>query len=194
MDIFNNDTFNIIIRCVVAMTTLFFMTKLLGKKQVSELSLFDYVVGISIGNFASEMAINLEAEFFNALLAIVVFGLLAYIISILTLKSLKLRKFFVGAPTILIENGKIETTLDKAKVLRGVVEPLITLAKIGDVPARRLALKKLPHAESVRKLFHEIAPVFKDRNGGYTRVLKTGRRQGDNAEMAIIEFVEEIKK
>ena len=107
MDIFNNDTFNIIIRCVVAMTTLFFMTKLLGKKQVSELSLFDYVVGISIGNFASEMAINLEAEFFNALLAIVVFGLLAYIISILTLKSLKLRKFFVGAPTILIENGKL---------------------------------------------------------------------------------------
>ena len=74
----------------------------------------------------------------------------------------------------LIENGKIETTLDKAKVLRGVIEPLITLAKRGDVAARRLALQKLPNAESVRKLFHEIAPVFKDRNGGYTRVLKTG--------------------
>ena len=94
----------------------------------------------------------------------------------------------------LIENGKIETTLDKAKVLRGVVEPLITLAKKGDVPARRKKKKKLPHAVSVRKLFHEIAPVFKDRNGGYTRVLKTGRRQGDNAEMAINEFVEEIKQ
>ena len=107
MDIFNNDTFNIIIRCVVAMTTLFFMTKLLGKKQVSELSLFDYVVGISIGNFASEMAINLEAEFFNAMLAIVVFGVLAYIISILTLKSLKLRKFFIGSPTILLEHGNL---------------------------------------------------------------------------------------
>ena len=85
----------------------------------------------------------------------------------------------------LIENGKIETTLDKAKVLRGVIEPLITLAKRGDVAARRLALKKLPNAESVRKLFHEIAPVFKDRNGGYTRVLKLGRRKGDNAEMAL---------
>lgn len=107
MDIFNNDIVNVIIRCVVAMTTLFFMTKLLGKKQVSELSLFDYVVGISIGNFASEMAINLEAEFFNSLLAIVVFGLLAYVISVSTLKSLKLRKFFVGAPTILIEKGKL---------------------------------------------------------------------------------------
>ena len=89
------------------MTTLFFMTKLLGKKQVSELSLFDYVVGISIGNFASEMAINLEAEFFNSMLAIIVFGILAYFISILTIKSLKLRKFFVGTPTVLMENSKL---------------------------------------------------------------------------------------
>ena len=107
MDLFKNDTFEIVVRCVIAMTTLFFMTKLLGKKQVSELSLFDYVVGISIGNFASEMAINLEAKFFNAMLAIVVFGVLAYIISILTLKSLKLRKFFIGSPTILLEHGNL---------------------------------------------------------------------------------------
>ena len=107
MDFFNSDIFKVVIRCIVAMTTLFFMTKLLGKKQVSELSLFDYVVGISIGNFASEMAINLEAEFFNAMLAIVVFGVLAYIISILTLKSLKLRKFFIGSPTILLEHGNL---------------------------------------------------------------------------------------
>lgn len=107
MDLFKNDTFEVVIRCIIAMTTLFFMTKLLGKKQVSELSLFDYVVGISIGNFASEMAINLEAKFFNAMLAIVVFGILAYIISILTLKSLKLRKFFIGSPTILLEHGNL---------------------------------------------------------------------------------------
>ena len=107
MDLFKNDTFEIVVRCIIAMTTLFFMTKLLGKKQVSELSLFDYVVGISIGNFASEMAINLEAEFFNAMLAIVVFVVLAYIISILTLKSLKLRKFFIGSPTILLEHGNL---------------------------------------------------------------------------------------
>lgn len=107
MDLFKNDTFEIVVRCIIAMTTLFFMTKLLGKKQVSELSLFDYVVGISIGNFASEMTINLEAEFFNAMLAIVVFGVLAYIISILTLKSLKLRKFFIGSPTILLEHGNL---------------------------------------------------------------------------------------
>ena len=107
MGFFNSDIFKVVIRCIVAMTTLFFMTKLLGKKQVSELSLFDYVVGISIGNFASEMAINLEAEFFNSMLAIIVFGILAYFISILTIKSLKLRKFFVGTPTVLMENSKL---------------------------------------------------------------------------------------
>ncbi len=107
MDLFKIDTFEVVVRCIIAMTTLFFMTKLLGKKQVSELSLFDYVVGISIGNFASEMTINLEAKFFNAMLAIVVFGILAYIISILTLKSLKLRKFFIGSPTILLEHGNL---------------------------------------------------------------------------------------
>ena len=107
MGFFNSDIFKVVIRCIAAMTTLFFMTKLLGKKQVSELSLFDYVVGISIGNFASEMAINLEAEFFNSMLAIIVFGILAYFISILTTKSLKLRKFFVGTPTVLMENSKL---------------------------------------------------------------------------------------
>ena len=108
MDFFNSDIFKVVIRCIVAMTTLFFMTKLLGKKQVSELSLFDYVVGISIGNFASEMAINLEAEFFNSMLAIIVFGILAYFISILTIKSLKLRKFFVGTPTVNMKKSMID--------------------------------------------------------------------------------------
>ncbi len=116
MDFFNNDLMNVFIRSVIAMTTLFFMTKLLGKKQVSELSLFDYVIGISIGNFASEMAINLEADFINAMFAIIIFGLIAYIISVLTMKSLKLRKFFIGAPTVLIQHGKLlYKTMKKTK-------------------------------------------------------------------------------
>lgn len=99
----------------------------------------------------------------------------------------------------LIDHCKIETTLDKAKVLRGVIEPLITIAKNGltedgkcDLAARRLLLKKLPNISSVARLIDVVAPAFKDRNGGYTRVLKLGRRQGDNAEMALIEFVETI--
>ncbi|MBP3635768.1 MAG: DUF421 domain-containing protein [Bacilli bacterium] len=117
MDLFKNDIIEVIVRSIIAMTTLFFMTKLLGKKQVSELSLFDYVVGISIGNFASEMAINLEADFFNALVAIITFGLIAFFISILTMKSLKIRKFFIGIPTILVQHGKmVYRNMKKAKM------------------------------------------------------------------------------
>lgn len=117
MDLFNNDILNIIIRCFIAMTTLFFMTKLLGKKQVSELSLFDYVVGISIGNFASEMAINLDADFLNAMVAIITFGLIAFFISILTMKSISARKFFIGCPTILIQHGKLmNKNMQKSKM------------------------------------------------------------------------------
>lgn len=92
----------------------------------------------------------------------------------------------------LIETGRVETTLDKAKVLRGVVEPLITLGKKGDLAARRLALSKLRHTPTVHRLFDVIAPVFKERNGGYTRILRLDRRKGDNAKMAVVEFVDPI--
>lgn len=94
-------------RSFLAITTLFLVTKLLGKKQISELSLFEYVLGISMGNFASDMAINLEEEFLNAMCAIIVFGMIGYVISILTMKSIKIRKFFVGIPTILIQHGHL---------------------------------------------------------------------------------------
>lgn len=98
---------NIIVRGLVSLITLFLITKLLGKKQVSQLSLFDYVIGISIGNFAAELTINLESKAINGLVAIIVFGLVAYLVSILTMKSILLRRFFMGTPTILISNGKI---------------------------------------------------------------------------------------
>ena len=90
----------------------------------------------------------------------------------------------------LVENGRIETTLTRAKALRGFVEPLITLGKRGDLAARRLALRKLPNKKIVHKIFDEIAPLFKNRPGGYTRIIKTGYRRGDNAKLAIIEFVD----
>ena len=94
-------------RSVLAITTLFLVAKLLGKKQVSELSLFEYVLGISMGNFASDMSINLEEEFLNAMCAIIVFGMIGYFISFLTMKSMKIRKFFVGVPTVLIQHGHL---------------------------------------------------------------------------------------
>ena len=103
----DNDIFNVILRGLASLITLFLITKLLGKKQVSQLSLFDYTIGISIGNFAAEITTNLETNLLHGTIAVVEFGLIAYIISILTMKSIKLRRFFMGVPTVLIDKGKI---------------------------------------------------------------------------------------
>jgi len=97
----------VLLRGFVSLICLFLITKLLGKKQVSQLSLFDYVIGISIGNFAAEITINIDSKLIYGLIAVVEFGIIAYIISILTMKSIRLRRFFMGTPTVLIEDGKI---------------------------------------------------------------------------------------
>jgi len=89
----------------------------------------------------------------------------------------------------LIEHELIKTTLPKAKELRRVIEPLITLARNDSVAHRRTAFDRLRNKAAVGKLFTEIAPRFKERPGGYVRVLKAGFRRDDNAPMAIIEFV-----
>ena len=94
-------------RSLLSLAALFLVTKMLGKKQVSQLSLFDYVIGISIGNFAAEMTINLESTTANGLLAVFLFGIVAYLISIATMKSMFLRRFFMSTPTVLIEKGEI---------------------------------------------------------------------------------------
>ena len=90
----------------------------------------------------------------------------------------------------LIEHEQIKTTLPKAKELRPVVEKLITLAKRGDLHARRQAAAQLKEDKDVAKLFDVLGPRYKDRAGGYIRVLKAGFRYGDMAPMAIIEFVD----
>ena len=103
-------------RALISLVTLFLITKLLGKKQVSQFSLFDYVIGISIGNFAAEVTINLEAEWINGVVAVLIFGIVAYLVSILTMKSIVARRFFMGAPTVVIQNGKIiKESLKKVK-------------------------------------------------------------------------------
>ena len=89
----------------------------------------------------------------------------------------------------LLRHEAIKTTLPKAKELRRVVEPMITLAKEPTVANKRLAFNRLRDREIVVKLFNEIGPAYKDRNGGYTRVVKTRVRRGDAAPMAIIELV-----
>ena len=90
----------------------------------------------------------------------------------------------------LLRHEAIKTTLPKAKELRRVVEPMITLAKEPTVANKRLAFNRLRDREMVVKLFNEIGPMFKDRKGGYTRILKMGYRVGDNAPLAYVELVQ----
>ena len=100
------------------------------------------------------------------------------------------KAMFRNMATSLLRHETIRTTLPKAKELRRVVEPLITLAKEDGVANRRLAFDRLRDKEAVGKLFKEVGPRFKDRPGGYLRILKTGPRPGDAAPMAIVQLVD----
>ncbi len=92
--------------------------------------------------------------------------------------------------TALFTHERITTTLAKAKELRPMAERMVTLAGTGTLPARRKVLTMVPDKEVVRRLFDDIAPRFSDRPGGYTRIMRLGRRHGDSAEMAMIEFID----
>lgn len=94
-----------------------------------------------------------------------------------------------GLVTYLLENGKIETTVTRAKEVRPLAERMISLGKEDTLHARRQVLSYVTKEDVVKKLFDEIAPKYEDRNGGYTRIIKTGPRRGDAAEMCIIELV-----
>ena len=100
------------------------------------------------------------------------------------------RAMFANMAAALIKHEQIVTTLPKAKDLRPVVEKLITLGKRGDLHARRQAAAKIRDLAMVKKLFEVLGPRYKERNGGYTRVLKAGFRYGDSAPVAVIEFVD----
>ena len=95
-----------------------------------------------------------------------------------------------GMVTLLLENGQIETTLTRAKEVRSMAEKMITLGKKNTLASRRAALAYITKEDVVTKLFSEIAPGYAKRNGGYTRILKTGFRRGDAAEMAVVMLVE----
>ncbi len=102
---------------IVSIIVLFLITKLMGKKQVGQLNLFDYIIGITIGSIAAEMTINNEINFFEGILSISIYGVSALFISILTIKSIWARRIFTGSPKLLIEKGKIlSKNLEKAKI------------------------------------------------------------------------------
>ena len=100
------------------------------------------------------------------------------------------RAMLRGLVTNLLKHGRIETTLTRAKETRSLAEKMITLGKTNTLHSRRQALAFITEEDVVKKLFDEIAPLYSDRQGGYTRILKTGVRRGDNAPMAIIELVD----
>jgi large subunit ribosomal protein L17 len=99
------------------------------------------------------------------------------------------RAMLRGMVTYLLENGKIETTVTRAKEVSSMAEKMITLGKKNTLASRRQALAYVTKEDVVKKLFDEIAPAYEGRNGGYCRIIKTGVRRGDAAEMCIIELV-----
>lgn len=107
MNIDIKEALGIIPSSLISLLTLFIITKIIGKKQVSQLSLFDYVIGISIGNFSAEMIINKDVQYVNGMMAIIVFGLTAWLVNILARKSITIRRLVMGVPTTIIENGVI---------------------------------------------------------------------------------------
>jgi len=104
-------------RALFSLLTLFFITKIIGKKQVSQLSLFDYVISISIGNFAAEISMNIDVQLMNGVVAVLIFGFIATLVSIITMKSIRLRRFLIGMPTIIVEDGKfVYKNLKRVKI------------------------------------------------------------------------------
>lgn len=99
------------------------------------------------------------------------------------------RKILANLATALIAEGKVETTLAKAKSVRPLAEKMITKARKGDLHSRRIVLRTIRDNAVVTKLFDEVAPQYAERPGGYTRIVKLGPRRGDGAEMAVIELV-----
>ena len=100
------------------------------------------------------------------------------------------KAMFANMSSSLVEHEQIVTTLPKAKELRPFVEKLVTLAKKGDLNSRRIAISRMRNKEQAKKLFDILGPRYADRPGGYIRIMKAGFRYGDNAPMAVIEFVE----
>ena len=95
-----------------------------------------------------------------------------------------------GMVTLLLENGQVETTLTRAKEVRSVAEKMITLGKKNTLASRRAALAYITKEDVVTKVFSELAPLYENRNGGYTQIFKLGPRRGDGAEMAIVKLID----
>lgn len=111
------DLLSIVYRTILMVVVLFVLIKMMGKKQVSQLNFFDYIIGITIGSIVADIALDIEKDILSGVLCLVIFGVMSFLISYASIKSIKLRRFFEGVPTILIENNKIiEGGLKKSKL------------------------------------------------------------------------------
>ena len=111
-----NTIIDVIIRTISSLITLFMFTKLMGKKQISQLNIFDYVVGITIGSIAADISLDTNKNLVDGIVAMLIYALFNAMVSYLTLKSIKFRRIFTGTPTMIVENGKIiEKGLERAK-------------------------------------------------------------------------------
>ena len=112
-----SDFLNICFRTILVLIILFFITKMMGKKQISELNFFDYIVGITIGSIAADISLDIEKDMIAGIAALFIYGFISYIISFVSIKSILARRFFIGVPTVLVEKGKIiESGLKKSKI------------------------------------------------------------------------------
>ena len=112
-----SDFLNICFRTILVLIILFFITKMMGKKQISELNFFDYVVGITIGSIAADISLDIEKNMIAGIAALFIYGFISYIISFISIKSIRARRFIIGVPTVLVEKGKIiESGLKKSKI------------------------------------------------------------------------------
>ena len=109
--------FDVVIRSLVSIIVLFLITELMGKKQLSQLNMFDYVVGITIGSLAASLSIDNSIDYIYGVFSIIVYGIVAFLISLLTTKSIILRRFFTGTPSVIMNDGKINyTNLRKSRL------------------------------------------------------------------------------
>ena len=112
-----NNFLNVGFRTLIVLVLLFFIAKMIGKKQITELSLFDYIVGITIGSIAADISLDIEKNLINGMFSLFIYGFISYLISMITMKSIVARRFFTGVPTVLVEKGKIiESGLKKVKI------------------------------------------------------------------------------
>lgn len=123
-----SDFYFLVLETIVSIIVLFLVTKLIGKKQISQLNIFDFVIGITIGNIAAEMAVNKEVDLLGGVVAIFIYTFFSIAVSILTNKSIKARRFFTGVPIVVIERGKL--LYDNLKKIRFDVNDLLEECRV----------------------------------------------------------------